>query len=76
MKHANILYDVTDIVLTDLDAMCTRNPDRLWRYRCRRDIDRYLRDLDMVNRSLGYHAVLDGKPQVGESGARGVELNR
>ena len=45
MKHTNILYDGTDVVLTDLDAMRIGGPAWLWRHRCRRDVERYLRDL-------------------------------
>jgi len=48
MKHTNIVYDGQDIVLLDLDAMWTP----LWRwlghYRCRRDVHRYLRDMDRL----------------------------
>jgi len=45
MKHTNILYDGTGVVLTDLDA--TRIGGTGWRRRRRyqRDIERYLRDL-------------------------------
>jgi tRNA A-37 threonylcarbamoyl transferase component Bud32 len=45
MKHTNILYDGTDVVLTDLDAMRIGGLNRLWRRRCRRDAERYLREL-------------------------------
>ena len=45
MKHTNILYDGTGVVLTDLDAMRIGGT-RWWRQRrSRRDVDRYLRDL-------------------------------
>jgi len=44
MKHTNILYDGTEIVLTDLDAMRIGGIGWLWRHRYRRDLDRYLRD--------------------------------
>ncbi len=45
MKHTNILYDGTDVVLMDLDAMRIGGLNRLWPHRCRRDTDRYLREL-------------------------------
>jgi tRNA A-37 threonylcarbamoyl transferase component Bud32 len=45
MKHANILYDGTNVVLTDLDAMRVGGLRWLRRRRCQRDVDRYLRDL-------------------------------
>lgn len=45
MKHTNILYDGTGVVLTDLDAMRIGRTGWLRRYRCRRDVERYLRDL-------------------------------
>jgi tRNA A-37 threonylcarbamoyl transferase component Bud32 len=45
MKHANILYDGTGVVLTDLDAMRIGGLRLLRRRRCRRDVARYLRDL-------------------------------
>lgn len=45
MKHTNILYDGTDVVLTDLDAMRIGGLGRFWRHRCQRDMKRYLRDL-------------------------------
>jgi tRNA A-37 threonylcarbamoyl transferase component Bud32 len=45
MKHTNILYDGTGVVLTDLDATRIGGTGWLWRHRCRRDVDRYLRDL-------------------------------
>jgi tRNA A-37 threonylcarbamoyl transferase component Bud32 len=45
MKHTNILYDGTNVVLTDLDAMRSGGAGWLCRYRYRRDVDRYLRDL-------------------------------
>ena len=48
MKHTNIVYDGQDVVLLDLDAMWTP----LWRwlghYRCRKDVHRYLRDMDRL----------------------------
>ncbi len=43
MKHTNLLFDGTNIVLMDLDAM--RIGGAGWRRRCRRDMNRYLRDL-------------------------------
>jgi tRNA A-37 threonylcarbamoyl transferase component Bud32 len=45
MKHTNILYDGTNVVLTDLDAMRIDRTRWLGRRRCRRDVERYLRDL-------------------------------
>lgn len=45
MKHTNILYDGTDVVLTDLDAMRISRTASLRRRRCQRDRDRCLRDL-------------------------------
>ena len=45
MKHTNILYDGTEVVLTDLDAMRIGGTGWLRRRRFQRDIDRYLRDL-------------------------------
>jgi tRNA A-37 threonylcarbamoyl transferase component Bud32 len=45
MKHTNILYDGTNVVLTDLDAMRSGGAGWLCRHRYRRDVDRYLRDL-------------------------------
>lgn len=45
MKHTNILYDGTGVVLTDLDAMRITGTGWRWRRRCQRDVDRYLRDL-------------------------------
>jgi len=45
MKHSNILFDGDRIILMDLDAMRVGWPGCLWRHRCRRDLDRYLRDL-------------------------------
>jgi len=45
MKHTNILYDGTGVVLTDLDAMRIGGTGWLRRRRYRRDVERYLRDL-------------------------------
>lgn len=45
MKHMNILFDGDQIILMDLDAMRAGRGGRMWRRRCRRDVDRYLRDL-------------------------------
>ncbi|MCX5644066.1 MAG: hypothetical protein NTZ17_05195 [Phycisphaerae bacterium] len=45
MKHTNILYDGTDVVLTDLDGMRIGGTGWLRRHRYRRDVNRYLRDL-------------------------------
>jgi tRNA A-37 threonylcarbamoyl transferase component Bud32 len=45
MKHTNLLFDGTGIVLTDLDAMRIGGIGWLRRRRYRRDVDRYLRDL-------------------------------
>jgi len=45
MKHSNILYDGTGIVLTDLDAMRSGGIGWLRRRRYERDVHRYLRDL-------------------------------
>ncbi|MCU0915831.1 MAG: hypothetical protein MUC88_14910 [Planctomycetes bacterium] len=45
MKHTNILYDGTRLVLTDLDGMRVSRVGWLRRYRCRRDVRRYLRDV-------------------------------
>jgi tRNA A-37 threonylcarbamoyl transferase component Bud32 len=45
MKHTNILYDGTDVVLVDLDAMRIGGLGWLRRRRYRRDVARYLRDL-------------------------------
>jgi tRNA A-37 threonylcarbamoyl transferase component Bud32 len=45
MKHTNILYDGTGVVLTDLDAMRIGGTGGLWRHRYRRDVNRYLQDL-------------------------------
>jgi len=46
MKHTNILYDGTGVVLTDLDGMRIGGTGWLQRHRSRRDVNRYLRDLD------------------------------
>jgi len=48
MKHTNIVYDGRDVVLLDLDAMWTPLWGRLGHYRCRRDVHRYLRDMDRL----------------------------
>jgi len=45
MKHTNILCDGTGVTVTDLDAMRIGGVNRLCRYRCRRDVNRYRRDL-------------------------------
>ena len=45
MKHTNILYDGTGVVLTDLDATRIGGAGWLRRRRYRRDVERYLRDL-------------------------------
>lgn len=45
MKHTNILYDGTNVVLTDLDAMRSGGAGWRCRHRYRRDVNRYLRDL-------------------------------
>ncbi len=45
MKHTNILYDGTGVVITDLDGMRIGGIGWLRRHRYRRDLDRYLRDL-------------------------------
>lgn len=45
MKHTNILYDGTDVLLMDLDAMRIGGLGLLRRRRCRRDVERYLRDV-------------------------------
>jgi tRNA A-37 threonylcarbamoyl transferase component Bud32 len=45
MKHTNILYDGTGIVITDLDGMRIGGADWLRRRRYQRDVERYLRDL-------------------------------
>ena len=45
MKHTNILYDGTGVVITDLDAMRIGGTGWLRRRRYRRDVERYLRDL-------------------------------
>ncbi len=45
MKHTNILYDGTNVVITDLDGMRIGGTSWLRRRRYRRDVDRYLRDL-------------------------------
>ena len=45
MKHTNILYDGTGVVLTDLDAMRIGGIAWLRRRRYQRDVHRYLRDL-------------------------------
>ncbi len=45
MKHTNILYDGTRVVLTDLDAMRIGGIGWLRRRRYQRDVHRYLRDL-------------------------------
>jgi tRNA A-37 threonylcarbamoyl transferase component Bud32 len=45
MKHTNILYDGTGVVLMDLDATRIGGTGWLGRRRCRRDVQRYLRDL-------------------------------
>jgi tRNA A-37 threonylcarbamoyl transferase component Bud32 len=45
MKHTNILYDGTGVVLTDLDAMRMGGTSWRRRRRYRRDVERYLRDL-------------------------------
>lgn len=49
MKHTNILYDGTNVVLTDLDAMRIGGAGWLQRRRYQRDVDRYLRDLAISN---------------------------
>lgn len=45
MKHTNLLYNGTGIVLMDLDAMRIGGVRWLCRRRYRRDVERYLRDL-------------------------------
>jgi len=45
MKHTNILYDGTSVVLTDLDGMRIGGAGWLRRRRYRRDVERYLSDL-------------------------------
>jgi tRNA A-37 threonylcarbamoyl transferase component Bud32 len=45
MKHTNILFDGTGVVLTDLDAMRIGGARWLRRRRYRRDLERYRRDL-------------------------------
>lgn len=45
MKHTNLLYNGTEIVLLDLDAMRIGGIGWLQRFRCRRDLKRYRRDL-------------------------------
>jgi tRNA A-37 threonylcarbamoyl transferase component Bud32 len=45
MKHTNILCQETDIMLTDLDAMCVDGAGWLHRFRCWKDLKRYRRDL-------------------------------
>ncbi len=45
MKHTNLLFDGTGIVLTDLDAVRNGGIGWLRRRRCQRDVHRYLRDL-------------------------------
>ncbi len=45
MKHTNILWDGTDVMLTDLDAMQIGGVGWLRRHYCRRDVQRYQRDL-------------------------------
>ena len=45
MKHTNLLFDGRGIVLMDLDAMRIGGIPWLRRCRCRRDMNRYLRDL-------------------------------
>jgi len=47
MKHTNILYDGTDVVITDLDGMRIGGTGRLWQHRYQRDVERYLRDLPL-----------------------------
>lgn len=47
MKHTNILYDGTNVVITDLDGMRIGGTGWLRRRRYRRDVDRYLRDLPL-----------------------------
>jgi tRNA A-37 threonylcarbamoyl transferase component Bud32 len=47
MKHTNILYDGTGVVLTDLDAMRIGGIGCLRRRRYQRDVHRYLRDLQL-----------------------------
>jgi len=46
MKHTNILDDGTRLVLMDLDGMRVTRIGWLRRYRCRRDVERYLRDVE------------------------------
>jgi serine/threonine protein kinase len=45
MKHTNILYDGTSVVLIDLDGMRVGGTRWLRRRRYRRDVERYSRDL-------------------------------
>lgn len=45
MKHTNLIFDGTRIVLTDLDAMRIGGTGWLRRRRYQRDVERYLRDL-------------------------------
>ncbi len=45
MKHTNILYDGTGVVITDLDGMRIGGTGWLRRRRCQRDVNRYLQDL-------------------------------
>ena len=45
LKHTNLLFDGTGIVLMDLDAMRIGGIPWLRRRRYRRDVNRYLRDL-------------------------------
>lgn len=50
MKHTNLLFDGTGIVLMDLDGMRIGGAPWLRRRRCRRDVNRYLRSLPAMNR--------------------------
>lgn len=49
MKHGNLLFDGKEVILIDLDGMRVGGTGRLWRRRCRRDVERYLRDLSGLN---------------------------
>jgi len=46
MKHTNLLYDGSAVVLMDLDAMRVSGTGWLGRRRHRRDVERYRRDLE------------------------------
>ena len=45
---------------TDLDAVRVRKPSHPWQRQCRRDVDRYLRDMDTTEGNFGYQEASEG----------------